>query len=119
MIYWFETDDRVLNRRECLTRGDAFLRVTFERVFICIRNTAGYLRGIIIGSGQPTPCVRNKKKKKNKNPFEGKRGEEFNPSFPRFVSNDFNNETGSEPFGYIPREESAINNYGMFGVRCV
>lgn len=66
MIYWFETDDRVLNRRECFTRGDAFLRVTFERVFICIRNTTGYLRGIIIGSGQPTPCVRNKKKKKIK-----------------------------------------------------
>lgn len=60
-----------------------------------------------------------KKKKINKNPFEGKRGEEFNPSFPRFVSNDYNNETGSEPFGYIPREESAINNYGMFGVRCI
>lgn len=118
MIYWFETDDRVLNRRECLTRGDAFLRVTFERVFICIRNTAGYLRGIIIGSGNQHR-VFEIKKKKNKNPFEGKRGEEFNPSFPRFVSNDYNNETGSEPFGYIPREESAINNYGMFGVRCI
>lgn len=28
MIYWFETDDRVLNRRECLTRGDAFLHTS-------------------------------------------------------------------------------------------
>lgn len=66
MIYWFETDDRVLNRRECLTRGDAFLRVTFERVFICIRNTAGYLRGIIIGSGNQHRVFEIKKKKKIK-----------------------------------------------------